>query len=107
MPPHTERSRIAKPIALAVQDSPVLAQLQQTIAKSQLTWCRIQHVLPVKLREAVQAGPIDDTEWSLFVKSSAVASKLRQLVPEIENQLSVCGFGAIRVRIKILGHDAR
>jgi hypothetical protein len=49
----------------------------------------------------VSAGPIDDDGWSLLCANAAVAAKLRQLVPHLEQRLRNAGQAVATIRVKV------
>jgi hypothetical protein len=86
----------------AAADSPVLARLGDLIERSNQHMAAIAPHLPTGLRKSVSAGPINDCEWCLLVRSGSVASKLRQLLPELEAKLLSASGQCIKIRIKVL-----
>ena len=85
----------------AVDEAPVLAQLSALVRDSSARLHAIEHLIPAALRSAVQAGPIDGTQWCVLVKGSAAAAKLRQLLPALEAHLRVKGWEVSAIRLKI------
>jgi hypothetical protein len=59
-------------------------------------------VLPVALRSALKAGPIDNDSWCLLVSGNAAAAKIRQLIPLIQARLLGEGWKVTSIRLKIL-----
>ena len=49
----------------------------------------------------MRPGPIDDAGWSLLVPSGAAASKLRQLLPELQAALKAEGWPQTPLRIRV------
>jgi len=49
----------------------------------------------------IQPGPVDEAGWSLLVANAAVAAKLRQCVPRIEDALKKGGWQETVIRIKV------
>ena len=49
----------------------------------------------------MSAGPIDDDGWSLLCANAAVAAKLRQLVPHLEQRLRDAGQPVTAIRVKV------
>jgi hypothetical protein len=47
---------------------------------------------------------VDTDGWTLLARTSAVAAKLRQLVPLIEAELAQQQFCAVPVRVKVQLH---
>lgn len=78
-----------------------LAALLQRVRDSRARLAAVQPVLPPGLRDAVGAGPLDDSSWILLAKNAPAAAKLRQCVPQIEAALAAAGFEARAVRVKI------
>jgi hypothetical protein len=50
----------------------------------------------------VKPGPVDEEGWSLLAANAAVAAKLRQLRPRVEQRLQEAGWAPATVRIKVL-----
>ena len=59
-------------------------------------------VLPAALASSLQPGPLDEAGWSLLCANAAVAAKVRQLVPHLEDRLRDKGHAVTVVRIKVL-----
>lgn len=78
-PSTSERTRIDT----RVGQSPLLMQLAQQARQSQQVLARLRPLLPAPLREAVQAGPLEGDQWCAIVPNSAVAAKMRQLIPTL------------------------
>jgi hypothetical protein len=88
-------------LASALDQSQPLARLLQRLQESQARLAAVREHLPEPLRDSVQPGPLDDDGWSLLAPSGAVASKLRQLLPELEAALTRQGWQAKPIRIKV------
>ena len=88
-------------LGAALDQSQALARLLQRLQESQARFTAIRESLPEQLRGAVRPGPLDETGWSLLAQSGAAASKLRQLVPELEAALLNQGWQATPIRIKV------
>ena len=88
-------------LGAALEQSQALAQLLQRLEQSQARLACICDSLPGPLRGAVRAGPLDEAGWSLLVPSGAVASKLRQLVPDLQSRLQQQGWPDLAIRIKV------
>jgi hypothetical protein len=88
-------------LAAALDQSDSLTRLLQRLQESQARFAAIGDLLPEPLRVAVRPGPLDDAGWSLLAHSGAVASKLRQLVPELQAALQSQGWQATPIRIKV------
>jgi hypothetical protein len=85
----------------ATHDSPTLSKLADLATESSARLRAIQALIPVLLRPAVKAGPIEGTTWCLLVANSAVASKLRQLLPALEAHLRSAGWEVNSIRLKV------
>lgn len=70
----------------AAQQSPVLSRLHDLIRQSQLCMEAVMPYLPMTMRSHVSSGPIDieQNTWCILAHNNAVASKLRQLKPDLE-----------------------
>jgi hypothetical protein len=81
----------------------MLAHLGALVERSKRHMAAIEPVLPKGLRSQIAPGPTEEGVWCLLVRSGAVASKLRQMLPDLEARLlAVCGSN-IKIRVKILG----
>jgi hypothetical protein len=89
-------------LASALDQSQPLARLLQRLQESQARLAAVREHLPEALRDAVRAGPLDDAGWSLLAPSGAVASKLRQMLPELQAALERQGWQETPIRIKVL-----
>jgi hypothetical protein len=85
----------------ATQDSPTLARLSDLASDSTARLKAIAPLIPLALRKAVQPGPIDGTQWCLIVDNSAVAAKIRQLLPALESHLRSKGWEVTAIRLKV------
>jgi hypothetical protein len=85
----------------ATQDTPALARLAELATESTARLKAIQPLIPAALRAAIQAGPIDGTTWCLILDNSAVASKIRQLLPALESHLRSKGWEVTAIRLKV------
>jgi len=85
----------------ALDQSEPLANLLARLQQSQARFAAIREQLPDNLRSQVRPGPIDDAGWSLLVPGGAAASKLRQLVPELQATLRAQGWAATPIRIRV------
>ena len=85
----------------ASQESPTLARLSELARDSVARLKAIEPLLPVALRSAITAGPIDGPTWCLLVSSTAVAAKLRQLLPALQAHLRTKGWEITAIRLKV------
>lgn len=98
---HT-RLRSAIAIKDAAKASLVLNNLTERMERSAQFLKDIQTLLPMGLRSQIKAGPVDEETWCLLVSNNAVASKLRQMTPDLERRLRDRGHLTIKVRIKMM-----
>ena len=93
------------PVLQACEDAPTLARLAQLARESRERLEAIQFLIPVPLRSAVKAGPIEGSGWCLLVDGNAAAAKLRQVLPAITAELVSRGWqvNSIRLKVQIAG----
>ena len=89
------------PIAQALRESAPLGRLSERLRRSQELYQAVAAALPVGLAPQVCAGPVDDEGWSLLCSNAAVAAKLRQLVPHLEQRLRDAGRPVAAIRVKV------
>ena len=82
--------------------SPPLTRLVDRLRESEAMFSTILPLLPTALAASVRAGPLDDTGWSLLGGNAAVAAKLRQLAPRLEERLHERGHAVTTIRIKVM-----
>lgn len=104
-PKHPSRPPPVTPDALrlaqALQQSVPLARLQSLLRDSNARFDAIRAGLPATLAAHVKPGPIDDAGWSLLAANAAVAAKLRQLQPRLEELLRERGWEVSAIRVKV------
>ncbi len=93
---------LAQPIADVLRTSQPLARLIDRLRESNAMFASVLPLLPVALVPGVRAGPLDEAGWSLLGANAAVAAKLRQLVPRLEDRLRERGHAVAVVRIKVV-----
>ena len=86
----------------AADNSPSLARLTDLVRESNQRLKAIETLIPVALRPAVKAGPIDGENWCLLVNGNAASAKVRQLVPLLQSSLLRQGWKVKSIRLKIL-----
>jgi hypothetical protein len=96
------RHNQAQPLLQAAQDSPTLAQLTSLMQESSRRLRALDALLPPNLRAAIQAGPIEGSDWCLLVKSNSAAAKLRQMLPSLQTHLQHKGHDVQTIRLKVL-----
>lgn len=103
--PAPQRPSVPDPLTMseAMQRSAPLSHLRAMLEASRECMEAIRPLLPPALAAQLRAGPIDDSgAFVILVSSPAVAAKLRQLQPRLEQALARRGrqSGAIRVRVQ-------
>jgi hypothetical protein len=81
--------------------SPALSRLVDRLRESNAMFATIRPLLPAVLAANVHPGPLDEAGWSLLGANAAVAAKLRQLVPHLEDRLRANGHTVAAIRIKV------
>ena len=89
------------PIAEALRASAPLGRLADRLRRSNALFAAVAPLLPDGLVPHVSAGPVDDEGWSLLCTNAAVAAKLRQLVPHLEQRLADAGLVVAAIRVKV------
>jgi hypothetical protein len=90
-----------RPIHEALDASTTLAQLLQRLKEAEARMETVRQVLPPGLRAHVRAGVLDETGWNLLVPNGAVAAKLRQCLPVVEQALAERGWKPTVIRVKV------
>ena len=85
----------------ASQNSPTLSRLTDLATDSSARLKAVESLLPGAIRASIKAGPIDGLEWCLILTNSAVASKVRQLLPALHTRLMSKGWEVTSIRLKI------
>jgi len=85
-----------------MRSSQPLSRLVDRLRESNAMFATILPLLPAALAASVRPGPLDDTGWSLLGANAAVAAKLRQLAPRLEERLHERGHAVATVRIKVM-----
>ena len=89
-------------LSQAIDGAPSLAFLAQQVEQSVAMYQSVQTLLPSPLRAHIRPGPIEGQDWCLMVGSSAVAAKLRQMLPLILQRLQSQGWNIATVRVKLM-----
>ncbi len=95
-------ARNVSPLAAALQSSEPLSRLAERLRESRERLRCIENVLPDPLAQQLRPGPIDADGWTVLASNSAVAAKLRQLVPDLQATLLAAGHKALPIRVKVL-----
>ena len=99
--PKPAQPAAAMPIAQALRESAPLGRLSERLRLSNALFDAVVPTLPLGLAGQVSAGPVDDEGWSLLCSNAAVAAKLRQLVPHLEQRLHDSGTPVAAIRVKV------
>ena len=94
-------------LGAALDRSPPLTQLLQRLQQSQQRLAALSGLLPEGLRSEVRAGPLDDAGWTLLVPGGAAASKLRQLLPQLQAALQAQGWAELPIRVRVQARGPR
>ncbi len=97
------RARAAVAIGDALEGSAALARLALRVRESQRRLSDLAPALPPALRDQVRSGPLDDQAWTLLAANAAVAAKLRNLLPALEERLKSRGWPPRTLRVKTAG----
>ena len=89
------------PIAQALDGHSGLARLGVLLRESNRRLEIVAPALPGALTRFVRPGPIDEECWTLLAANAAVAAKLRQLQPRLEQMLQEEGLQPARLRVKV------
>ena len=79
-----------------------LSQLQALARDGQNRLKAILPLLPISMRSLVQSGGIEGDSWCILVPNSAVASKLRQLLPSLCAHLRTKGWNVQTITVKVI-----
>ena len=101
MPTKPVPPAVAMPIAEALRASAPLGRLSERLRLSNALFAAVAPLVPATLAGGVSAGPVVDEGWSLLCANAAVAAKLRQLVPHLEQRLREVGQPVAAIRIKV------
>ena len=84
-----------------VDSAPSLAHFSAMARDTQNRLHAIAPLLPASLRPLVQSGGVDDDAWCLLVPNSAVAAKLKQILPALCAHLRAKGWAVNTIRVKV------
>lgn len=92
----------ALPLNEALRLSAPLSDLRRRLQESSECLKAIQQALPAPLLGQVRAGPVDEDGWTLLAANAAVAAKLKQLKPRLQDHLLAHTGRDRPIRIKIV-----
>jgi hypothetical protein len=104
VPPKPPGPALTLPIADALRASAPLGRLSERLRLSNTLFDAVTPVVPAALSASLRPGPVDDEGWSLLCANAAVAAKLRQLVPRLEQRLRELGHPVAAIRVKVQPH---
>jgi hypothetical protein len=84
-----------------VNSAPSLAQFSAIARDTQNRLKAIAPLLPVSLRSLIQSGGVEGDAWCLLVPNSAIAAKLRQMLPALCAHLRTKGWNVNSIRVKV------
>lgn len=99
MPPVYNHRAVS--VLQASQESPTLARLSDLATESSARLKSLGSIIPRGLQASIQAGPIEGGEWCLLINNTAVAAKVRQLVPAMQAHLRTKGWEVNAIRLKV------
>ena len=100
-PPKASVVPLARPLGESLARDDTLGSLLARVRASQARLDALADVLPGLLRQHLRAGPLDDDGWTILAANSAVASKLRHLLPTLAETLVAKGWQATAIRVKV------
>lgn len=93
--PHT------RPLAETLGSNATLGRLMERLHESEQRLQAVRQVLPPAMRMHVRSGVLDEEGWNLLVPNNAVAAKLRQCLPLIDQVLIEAGWARVALRVKV------
>ena len=103
--PPTDRTRTVA-LRQALNNSEPLALLLRRLQTSRAALQSVLPSLPAELHSAVQAGPWEENQgkcdWTLLAPNPAVAAKLRQCLPAMQESLRQFVAAEVTIRVKVL-----
>ncbi|WP_374588586.1 hypothetical protein [Ideonella dechloratans] len=90
-----------RPVSEALGANAMLGRLLERLRESEARLRCLRQVLPPAMRAHVRGGVLDEEGWNLLVPNSAVAAKLRQCLPLIEQVLLEEGWARVALRVKV------
>lgn len=91
------------PLALsqAIDQSTPLESLARRLEHSRQRLEQVRGALPGPLAQALRPGPLDETRWTILAPNAAVAAKLRQLLPTLQQRLRDAGWPDLPIVVHI------
>ncbi len=99
--PHT------RPVSEALGANTTLGRLLERLKESEARMVAVRAVLAPAMRAHVRAGVLDAEGWNLLAPNGAVAAKLRQSLPLLEQVLADQGWPKVEIRVKVQAPTGR
>lgn len=90
-----------RPLAESLAGDAGLGSLLSRVRQSEARLQDLRGIVPVDLLARLRAGPLDDEGWTLLAANSAVAAKLRHLLPMIAEVLRDRGWADVPLRVRV------
>lgn len=90
-----------RPLSEALGANATLGRLLERLRESEARLSTVKQVMPPAIRTHVKAGVLDDEGWNLLAPNGAVAAKLRQCLPLLEQVMIENGWPRITIRVKV------
>ena len=87
--------------AQAALGSSVLGPLVRQAREAQACLAQLESVLPPALLALVESGPLENGQWTLLVRHSAAAAKIRQWVPALAAHVRSKGWPVQQIAVKV------
>lgn len=97
-----ESTPLPRPIGQTLRDDQTLASLAARLRRSEACLQAVRAVVPPALRPHLLAGPWDEQGWTLLTRQAAALTKLRQLMPLMDQALREAGLGVPAIRLHVL-----
>ncbi|MFM2185838.1 MAG: hypothetical protein ACO26F_11470 [Burkholderiaceae bacterium] len=95
----TEAVPLPRPVGAMLKGDERLASLAARLQRSQACLQAVLPVLPAALRPHLLAGPWDAEGWTLLTRQAAALTKLRQLMPLMEQALQEARLAVPQIRL--------
>lgn len=95
------REPLTRPVREALAANATLGSLLARVRESRARLAVVHRALPPGLRPQVRDGVLDDTGWHLLAGNTAVAAKLRLLVPDLQLALASQGFADVPIQVRV------
>ena len=93
-------------LATALEQSEPLGRLLRRLHDAQAHFEAIAPLLPASLRADVRPGPVDGDCWTLLAAHSPAAAKVRQMLPDLLQQLQDRGRQVTSIKVRVQSRPA-